>query len=294
MNHLFIVNPAAGKGKALKLMSHIENTFANQPGKYNIEITERPGHAEEIARKYVSSSTYRVYSVGGDGTLNEVLNGMANSSSTLAVIPCGSGNDFIKSAYGSTNPQEIISKLPEAAERTIDLAKVNGKYFLNISSLGFDADVVYNAINFKKIPLIHGSLAYLLSILITMFKYNNNFLHITVDKKHIETKSLLIAIANGKYYGGGMLAAPHASIDDGLFDICLIHKKTRAAILKFFPRFIKGQHLEIEGVSYFQGSKVEIECENYISMNIDGEVERVKKAVFEIIPKGIRIAIPQL
>jgi YegS/Rv2252/BmrU family lipid kinase len=293
MEHLFIINPVAGKGKALKFIKEIKSLFVNSGKKYSIRITEKPGHATEIAREYTKKGSLRVYSVGGDGTLNEVINGMVGSNSSLAIIPTGSGNDFIKSVISSSlEPKDILMRAINGKVRLTDLAKVNEKYFINISSIGFDAEVVYNTNKIKKLPGIPGKLAYILGAIITLFKYNNNYLKVNIDGHYIETKSLLTAVANGRYYGGGMLPTPNAEIDDGQFDICLISEVNRFKIFRFLPRFIKGLHGSLKEVSFYRGKKITIECDRDLTINIDGEVNKVRKASFEIIPKGIRIVVP--
>lgn len=292
MKHLFIVNPVAGKGKSLQFIHSIHKLFENRNEEYIIKITERPGHATEIARQYACSDKYRIYSVGGDGTLNEVLNGMVGTESSLAIIPCGSGNDFIKSVTQDIDMQSILHRTVNGRERLVDLAKTADKYFINISSIGFDANVVYNTNRFKKLPFVTGRSAYILGVVTVLLKYDINLLNIKIDDKNIEMKCLLIAVANGRYYGGGMMPAPGAEIDDGLLDICLIKEMPRYKIARFFPKFIKGRHGEIEGVSFLRGKKVEIRCNNYITLNIDGEVYRVREAAFEIIPKGMHVIVP--
>lgn len=300
MKHLFIVNPAAGKGISLKLIPEIKRIFADKGDDFYIEITERPGHASDIARRYSGKDNYRIYAVGGDGTLNEVLNGMAKTGSSIAVIPSGSGNDFIRSIsyrLGGTNNSmdELVGLLKrtiEGVEEELDLAAVNGKYFINISSIGFDAEVVYNTNKFKKLPAVTGSFAYVLGVLYSLINNKSSYLQVDMDGNRICMKSLLIAVANGKYYGGGMMPAPSAVLNDGNLDICLIGSKSRFAIFTLFPKFIKGQHGVIKGISFHRAKKVEVSCDRELSINIDGEVEKVRRAVFEIIPKGIKIVIP--
>lgn len=292
MKHVFIINPAAGKGKTLRFIPEINAYFGRTGLEYCIEITSCPGHATEIAAKHAGGKEVRIYSVGGDGTLNEVLNGMAGSGSSLAVIPSGSGNDFVKSI---TDKKDFTNILPETVggrEVEIDLAKVNDRYYLNMSSVGFDALVVYNTIKLKKVPFVTGSLAYILGILLTIIGYANNQLDIDIDGRAFQLKSLLVNVANGKYCGGGMLASPFACLDDGLLDICLIGEKNRITVLKLFPKFMKGEHDQIENVSFERGKRVKIECTNQIAMHIDGEVALVNSAEFEIIPKGLKIIVP--
>ena len=293
MKHLFIVNPIAGKGKVLPIIEKIKEIFSNLDEECIIEVTKRPGHATEIARDYVTRDDYRVYSVGGDGTLNEVLNGIVHSKSSLAVIPNGTGNDFIKSICTEYNMEDILMRTINGKEKFLDLARVNNRYFINVSSVGFDAEVVYNTVKLKKHPYVKGTFAYGLGVLLTLFAFNSKKLKIKIDQCIINTSVTLIAVANGKYYGGGMMIAPKAIINDGILDICLIRKINKIKLLAFFPRLIKGTHEGIKEVSFYQGNTVHINSNDYISLNIDGEVLKTKEVLFEILHKGIQVVIPR-
>jgi diacylglycerol kinase (ATP) len=292
MRHIFIINPEAGKGRTLACMPEIQRLFAQSGEEYMIEITKGPGHATELARKYSAEGECRIYSIGGDGTLNEVLNGMVGSDCSLGIIPGGSGNDFIRSIYDYQKVENIIERTLQGTDRYVDLGKVNGRYFINIASVGIDAEVVYNAREIKKTPFISGHMAYILGIFTTVFKYKSRNMQIQVDDKLMNKSTLLIAVANGIYYGGGMMVAPEAQLEDGFFDICHISEVSRAKILRLFPTLTRGEHGEIEQVSFLRGKKVALNCEWEFSLNIDGEILRTKKAEFEIIPKGVKIIIP--
>lgn len=132
-----------------------------------------------------------------------------------------------------------------------------------------------------------------LGVLATILKCESNFLEIQIDESNIKTKSLLIAVGNGRFYGGGMLAVPDARIDDGLFDICLIENMGRLKILLLLPKYMKGRHGSIREVHFHRGKRVEITPAKPIAMNIDGEIDMVSKAVFEIIPKGLKFIVPR-
>lgn len=293
MKHLFIINPAAGKGRTRELIPKINALFSNIPDVHQIEITEKPGHGSEIARRYSGEGECRIYSVGGDGTLNEVLNGMIGSRSSLAIIPCGSGNDFVRSLHMEGYYEGLLEDLVHGRECLLDAARVNDRYFINISSVGFDAEVAWNARNYKRLPGISGSLAYVLGILTAVFRYGGSELHIEVDGRRMTQKCLLSAIANGRYYGGGMLPVPHAQIDDGQLEVCLIQPVSKIKILALFPRLMKGTHVGMREVSFHSGRKITISSEEELSLNIDGEITRSKSMVFEIAPQAIRIVIPQ-
>lgn len=293
MKHLFIVNPKAGKGKALQLMPHIENAFKDNSEEFIIEVTKKEGHAAELVKSYVSKENYRVYAVGGDGTLNEVLNGIVNTESCLGVIPSGSGNDFIKSIYKERLPQNIIKDTINGKTRMIDLGRIDSRYFLNISSVGIDAEVVHNAKLLKRYPLISGKVAYILSAIATIFTYKYRRIQLIIDGKEITLENTLTAFANGKYYGGGMKVAPDADLQDGFFDICAIDKLSRMKMLTLFPKLIKGAHKEIKEVSFYKAKKIEVISKEDITVNIDGEIAKRKNVIFELIPKGINFIVPK-
>lgn len=294
MKHVFIINPAAGKGKSIELVPFIEECFKDRPEEFVVRITEYPGHATSITREYTAAGKCRIYSIGGDGTVNEIVNGIAGTDSSLGVIPTGSGNDFIRSyEQRKINIRDIIVKTINGQERSIDLARVNDKYFINISSIGFDANVVFNAEKFKKVPGITGSMAYLISIVYTIFLKKVCNIEIDIDGEKTQQNLILAAIANGRYYGGGVIPAPDAVIDDGLLDICLVRNLSRIKMLGLFPKYIKGQHGQIKQVSFKKGKKISIKSKEPLCLNIDGEIVEEKNINFEIMEKAISIIYPE-
>ncbi|WP_032120720.1 diacylglycerol/lipid kinase family protein [Clostridium amazonitimonense] len=295
MKHLFIINPVAGKGKAVGFIQDIKEYFDKRDD-YFLEVTKRQGHAADLVREYVSKDTYRVYSIGGDGTLNEVLNGLVGSNSSLAVIPAGSGNDFIKSIIQDENKnyENILERTIEGEEQLVDLGSINYRYFINISSVGFDAVVTKNARNLKKKPLISGSLAYLLSIFSTIYKFRGIDVDIYIDGVEMKRKAILIAIANGKYYGGGMKVAPNAEISDGNLDICVVNNMNRLRLLRLFPKLIDGTHGEVEEVEFFKGKDILIKGKENFPINIDGEILEDGKVQIQVREQYVKIVKPRV
>jgi len=292
MKHIFIINPAAGKGKSLELIPLIEECFKDKAEELVIRVTDYPGHATEITKEYSSVGKCRIYSVGGDGTVNEIVNGIAGTESSLGVIPTGSGNDFIRSFQLKCDIKDMLINTINGQEKSIDLAKVNDKYFINISSIGFDANVVFNADKFKKVPGVTGSMAYLISIVYTIFKKKVCNISIDIDGKSMELKLLLAAVANGKYYGGGIIPTPDAKLDDGLFDICLVTEMSRMKILSLFPKYVKGLHAQLKQVSFYKGKKIRIVSEEDLCLNIDGEIFTAQTINFNILENAIKVIFP--
>lgn len=290
MRVLFIVNPSAGKGKSRLIIPNIESICKESEIDYDIKYTTRPYEATKIAESGVENGYERIIAVGGDGTLNEVVNGIAESKVALGVIPAGSGNDFIKSINSSKNIDGIIRDSILGEVRQIDLAKCNDRYFINVGSIGFDAEVAAKAKTTKK--LLTGLLAYLTAAISTLFTFEGMNVKVEIDGKLIEKKVLLVAVANAKYYGGGVLPAPKADIEDGFLDICFVEHVPKLRILYLLPKYIKGQHEDIKEVSFFKSKNVKFKSSNRISINVDGEIFEDNQVEFKIIPKSINVIFP--
>lgn len=291
MSILFIVNPTAGKGKARELAPLIEKKCEENKIAYELRLTAAPGDGTSIAASGAREGFERIVAVGGDGTVNEVLNGIVGTSSALGVIPGGSGNDFIRSINENSEIETILHDNIYGRIIKSDIGKCNGKYFINVASSGFDAQVVIETINAKKI--FSGSFAYIAALIKTIFSYKGSKINIKIDESEFNENSLLIAVANGRYYGGGMLPAPEAKINDGLFHICHIKHVGKLKMFALFPRFMKGKHGDIREVSMLIGRNVRIEANSELPVNVDGETFFSRQISFEIIPGGINIIVPE-
>jgi YegS/Rv2252/BmrU family lipid kinase len=291
MRHLFVVNPKAGKGKGLKYVGWIHKYFQGSGDTYHVEFTKGPGDATEIVKRYVGTGDYRVYSIGGDGTLNEVLNGIVNSSSSLSVIAAGSGNDFFRN-IDEASGESLLYRTIAGTEKLVDIGKVNGRFFINVASAGIDAEVAYNADRFKSLPLFKGMASYAAGVFYTVFKYKSVSSVVKVGTSSSNKETLLFAVANGKYYGGGMKIAPFADISDGYLDIYHVDRINPFRIMLLFPKLIKGSHGAIKEVSYFRSTAVVISSDREFLLNIDGEISKVSEASFEIVPKGLKLVVP--
>jgi diacylglycerol kinase (ATP) len=294
LHHLFIVNPTAGKGNAVKMIEKIDLRFKNFSQPYSIKVTEAPGHARSIAHDALSIyDNLRIYSVGGDGTLNEIVNGMAGSHAELGIIPCGSGNDAVRSIYSITDPLKLIEILPVASSVKVDLGRINQRYFINIASIGFDAEVALKSQSLKRIPFISGPMSYILGVLTSLIYLKKYRLRLKFgESERIEKNFLLTAFANGSYYGGGMKPAPKAKINDGLLDFYMVDFLPRRRILRFFPLYKKGLHESMKEVSMKRGQRAIIESHCPFPLNIDGEVSTETRIVIDILPGFINVLCP--
>ncbi|MPM63525.1 Diacylglycerol kinase [bioreactor metagenome] len=293
MKYLFIINPIAGKGRGLEYISKIEEYFKNKDAEFHIKLTQYKDHGEEIVKEFCSNSTYHVFAIGGDGTVNEVLNGLVGTNSFLSIIPCGTGNDFVKTLYENVKPEDYLHSLTNGIPCSIDLASVNERYYLNISSVGFDAEVAYNARKFKYHKYFPNSLSYLTSIFYTAFKFKAMDLNILVDNNYINQKTFLLAVSNGKCYGGGVFITPDANIIDGNLDICSVKKVTIFKLLMSLKKAFDGNIKDIKEVSYHNCKKAIISSPKEFALNVDGELLRTNHAEFSVIHKGLNVILPQ-
>lgn len=268
---LFIVNPVAGGGRPKTIIPIIENRMKENNIEFNIINTTRPKEAIKIAEENVDRYSV-IVAVGGDGTINEVAKGLINSKrGTLGIIPGGTGNDMSKSLGLSQDPNEAIDAIVQNITKSMDIGSVNGIPFLNIASIGFDAETVRNTEGIKK--KIKGKIAYILGVITTLLIYRKRQVSLIIDDKEISRNFLLLAVGNGSFYGGGMKILPMAEIDDGYFHICIIKDISNLKILFLFPSIFKGNHLKYKKyIDIFKAKKVIVRNESNVIINLDGEL----------------------
>lgn len=277
MKHIFIVNPISGKGKTLKAVDRIKKVCEEENLDYEIYFTEYPKDATKIARKYRFTKNI-IYSVGGDGTLNEVLNGIVGTKNLLGVIPSGSGNDFYKT----------LSKIDEEYP-TIDIGKVNDRYFINIISIGIDAEVANNVSLMKKRKVPTNQI-YNASLIYTFFKYKYKDIDLSIDEKEKKKgKCTILTICNGQVYGGGYKIAPRAKLTDGYFDVYYVEKVSKFHLPSLINMLKRGIHERHNKVHKSQATKIKFKCDKELVCNIDGEIMTAKKFNVKIIPNAITI-----
>lgn len=277
MKHIFIVNPISGKGKTLKAVDRIKKVCEEENLDYEIYFTEYPKDATKIARKYRFTKNI-IYSVGGDGTLNEVLNGIVGTKNLLGVIPAGSGNDFYKT----------LSKIDEEYP-VIDIGKVNDRYFINIISIGIDAEVANNVSLMKKRKVPTNQI-YNASLIYTFFKYKYKDIELSIDEKEQKKgKYTILTICNGQVYGGGYKIAPSAKLTDGYFDVYYVEKVNKPQLPSLINMLKQGIHEKHNKVHKSQATKIKFKCDKELVCNIDGEIMTAKKFNVKIIPNAITI-----
>jgi diacylglycerol kinase (ATP) len=272
---VIIVNPTAGSGRAAKLVPWIAERLSPRPD-VELHVTRRRGEAEELAARAAADGCDRLVAVGGDGTIQEVVNGIlgAGGRSTLGIVPVGAGNDLARSLALPTDPVEAWTVALGRVTREIDAAlATNGegrrRWFASAGGIGFDAQVA--AAMSTRRGWQSGRAGYLLTTLTELRRFDNRRLRIVLDGEEIERRALLVAIANGPYYGGGMRIAPDAAPDDGWLDLCIVGDVSRMTAIRELPNLYRGTHVGNPAVSVHRARRVEISGEGTTHAHLDGE-----------------------
>lgn len=295
-----IVNQTAGGGKPEKLLPEIFNIFDSMNLSYHTSWTTSSGGATDLARRAADNGTDHIVSVGGDGTINEIINGIlaAEKQPSLGIIPAGWANDFIKSTSIPNDIRQACQVIKEGKTKKIDLGLINQQiYFANVCGIGFDAEITALANRIKTEHPNWTSLSayvYVFAAIRKLLSPIPSFqLKITIDNQVIEKEVLFLAIGNGRVEGGKFNIAPDAKIDDGLLDIWIIQKMTRARCLSLLPKAIKGTHKGVPEVNFFRGRNILIEAPEPITAQVAGEILiPQKKYHLEILPKKLDLLIP--
>lgn len=293
MRYVFIVNPEAGKGKVIqKTVEQIRAFFVERNSRYIIHYTSRAGHAKEIAQKEASvGDEITIFSCGGEGTNQEVVNGVIGCKNVIfGIIPCGTGNDYIKS-YGTRQDFLDLTAQLNGNVIDVDLIRFEDKYSLNQCSCGMDAMVADNVRLFK--GLFKGVWAYNLSVIYTVFKKFDQRFRITIDGKQLPDIPCLFAVcANGQYYGGGYRSAPTAIPYDNKLEFSVIQTHSKIRMLSILPAYIKGRHIDKSYCRYGNCTSVRIDCDKEIPVNYDGEITYRKSVEFKLEKSAIRFLVP--
>ncbi|MCT4618105.1 MAG: diacylglycerol kinase family lipid kinase [Marinisporobacter sp.] len=292
MNILFIVNPIAGKGNCDFVIEKIKEKMDSFHIPYKIKLTTRKNEAEEIARNAVMKGYEKIVAVGGDGTIYEVVNGIIGSNTSLGVIPSGTGNDFVRTVGIPNDLDQALKVIAYGKAVNIDCGKANDRYFVNVASVGLDAEIVKETQDVKK--YLSGSWAYMGGLLKTLFSYKNKKVHMDIDEKKDKKNITLVAVANGKYYGGGMKIAPMADIKDGDFQVCVVDEISKLKLMRVFPKIFSGEHVDYEEVDMHTGKQIKIKSDELLSINLDGDIIGKSFNIhFEMVPKGLKVLVPQ-
>lgn len=297
-----IVNPISGRGAGGAAIAQLTSLLEQKQLDFDLEQTKRPWHAAEIARQAAAQDYQIVTAVGGDGTINEVINGLMlaktnqEGEAALGVISVGRGNDF---AYGAGIPpvmESAVDILAKDQRQWMDVGQVaggdypDGRYFGNGVGVGFDAVVGFEALKMKR---LHGFPSYMVAALKTIFLYYRApKVLIAFDSQSYELNTLMISVMNGRRMGGGFHMAPHAKLNDSLFDLCIAKEVSRPKIIALIPRFMKGDQASHPAIQTGQTRSLTIRAlQGSLPVHADGETicEAGNELLIKILPRQIQI-----
>ncbi|WOK06429.1 diacylglycerol kinase family lipid kinase [Imperialibacter roseus] len=289
---LLMVNPAAGYGKGAKIVGEVEKFLRTNDLVYESFFTKKGQNAKAIVKRRLDESFTDLLVIGGDGTLNDAINGIGDNTQVVVnVISTGTGNDFIKSVDVGSNLLQQLDTLLHGVEKTIDLGVCNERLFHNGVGIGFDGQIVADMKQKKKPLLLWGYGAYLYRVLRILSSYQEKQLSFSIDGKKYTKKVLLLTVANGTTFGGGFVLTPDAKVDDGLLDVCLIERILPWNRFLSLSKLGAGRHGKLEEVSFFKASHVSIEADKKQWMHIDGELLGHPPFEININKKALKVRV---
>ena len=299
MRHVFILNPVAGKNQsALALRDKIEAYFAAHPEmEYSVRLTDGVGAATRIAREECEKGDVRLYACGGDGTLQETAAGVPIGSPDveLTVIPCGSGNDFVRT-FGGGEAFCDLTDLIEGVAVPVDAVDCGDRISLNIAAIGLDAAVGLKMQKYKSWPGVSGSMAYNIAVVDAVCHPIGVDMEIEIDTQDgvvcRKGKYLMTLGANGRYYGGGYQGAPTAVIDDGQLEFVMVKKISRFQIPFILGKYKAGKHEGVKCIETIRGTSMRVKTAKWMVCTIDGECFTTDSIEFSVIPNAYRLVLP--
>jgi YegS/Rv2252/BmrU family lipid kinase len=298
---VFLVNPASGDGATGKRWPELAHRASLLGLSGETLLSERPGHLIELAGRAVDGGARLVVAVGGDGTLNEVVNGIAGRDVELATIPLGTGMDFVRTYGIPTKFDDAVRCALDGATRTIDAGRVSyrtwsgeaaERWFANVGSVGMSGAVAQRANGMSKV--LGGKLTFFYALTRVFLEWENTEVTVVLDDGE-ERRGLMhdVVVANGAWHGGGMKLAPAALPDDGLFDIVLIGDIGKIDFLTTAPKIYKGRHVEHAKVEVVRSKRVEVDAAERLPIEVEGEQVGTTPAVFEVVPAAVRVRVPR-
>ena len=296
MRHLFIINPAAGSyNQTEDYRKKIADVCEKRGLDYSIRVSGAPGRCCKIAREAAQTGMdYRIYACGGDGTLNEVVNGVAGYDNVaITVFSGGSGNDFAR-MFSNPAAFKDLERLLDAEETTMDLIKCNDDYSLNICSVGLDARIGHDVANYKRLPLLSGFRAYAVSTVVNVVKGISEHYVVEVNGEKIDGQQTLICACNGKFYGGGFCPVPTADPTDGKLEVLLVKDVSRLKVAQVVGAYKNGKYANFPDlIRYYSTDHVKIICDKPTGINLDGEKREATVIDMRVADEKLRFFYPK-
>lgn len=300
-----IINPSSGNGKTEQRWKTVKAQLKQAGIALGEVYTSNQGEGIALTRSVLEDGYKKIIAVGGDGTLNEVLNGLMEEDKPfvenieLAVLGHGTGSDFRRSLQTDKNIHSFITSLKNTRPQLIDIGKViyqnreqelETRYFINASNLGIGTEVV-NRVN-QRAKMFGSKLTYVIGLMSTLFQYNNIKISMKLDDKEIvEGTFCAVMICNGQYIGGGMHIAPHAELNDGLFEVIVVKDISKQKLIAKFPLLYSGRHINLPEIAVYQCRSISVVTTDSTVLETDGEIIGSLPHEFRILPKCLRLRV---
>lgn len=294
MNHLFIINPAAGsRDRTGEYTAAIQSACRGLD--YRIEVSAAPGECRRLAREAAEAGEeVRIYACGGDGTLNEVAAGAAGfPNAAVTVLSGGSGNDFVR-LFSEPEAFTRLERLLDPEEAVFDLIRCNDDYALNICSVGLDARIGTDVARYKRLPLLQGFRAYAVSTVVNVIRGIAEHYVVEINGERIDGEQTFVCVCNGRYYGGGFNPVPEADPADGLLEVLLVKKVSRAQVPLVIGKYKNGRYRELPKlIRHFRTDHLRILCDGPTPINLDGELRQGQQIDISLADEKLRFFYPK-
>lgn len=287
--YALIINPSAGGGRALKLLPEVERQLDARHMIFRVEKTRSVEHGIDLALDAVDAREIPVV-MSGDGLVGAVGGAMAGADCPLGLIPAGRGNDLARGLGIPTDPAEAVNCLDHGFERLIDVGEANGERFLGIASVGFDSEANRIA---NESEVLKGTLVYAYAALRTLVRWKPERFALVEGGVQSRYTGYTVAVANNRFYGGGMCLAPDAKLSDGRLDIIVIGDASKIRFLLDLPKVFKGTHVDNEEVDTWQTSSIEIRASKPLVVYADGDPLTTLPATFRVLPSALPVIVPE-
>jgi diacylglycerol kinase (ATP) len=292
LKYKFIINGNAGNGSVKKHIEFIISKLKKHFIDFDYCVTTKLSDLDQCLN---SIDKYDgIIAIGGDGTINGILNKIIEEDKALGIIPFGSGNDFIHALNIPHNFDESLEIIRRNYTKKIDVGLITSnsfqKYFLNAVGIGFDAMVAHKT---NKIKFVGSSFRYYLALIESLFTYKPKDIEITIDGNIIRKKVFLLTIGNGQRTGGAFILTPGALLDDSFFELCIVDEVSIPIVLTALPKVLKGSHGSMKQVQFFKAASIKVRSENDLYLHYDGETPGyIKEAEITIIPHKLSVICP--
>jgi diacylglycerol kinase (ATP) len=304
MRTCVILNPAAGRAKAGQQRGEIERLLRQYEVEFELVTTHARGGATELTYQAIERGISQVVAIGGDGTINEVVNGIMGSRRStevaLGIVPIGTGSDFVKALPGFMRGglAGAIRRISTRRLRPIDCARIEveaggqriKRYFINGLGMGLDAAVAVESV---KLTRLKGLSVYLVAVFRALRSYRSGEMRVCYDDQELQKVLFMASVGNGRCQGGGFWMTPQAELDDGLLDLCMIDQLGWGKVLRYIPLLMRGRHTRLEVVTMGRARRIEVTCPSPFPVATDGEVVATdaRRVVVETLPGSVQLIV---